>query len=167
MKGGLLDLTFVPGKNSAPQTLLSLLSGQQVDTRFFQHSTYKFLCSHRRVIVREFDLDEVPKEQEEASAWLHKLWLEKDLMKEKALEEDWEGLEKVGMKPFEGEGVGRVMALQRFVHSPHLTQLIAPGQAFSCAFLESLLWSIHKCARNLSPFLPHKPGGYIYLLLRQ
>jgi len=98
MKGGLLDLTFVPGKNSAPQTLLSLLSGQQVDTR---------------VIVREFDLDEVPKEQEEASAWLHKLWLEKDLMKEKALEEDWEGLEKVGMKPFEGEGVGRVMALQR------------------------------------------------------
>jgi len=98
MKGGLLDLTFVPGKNSAPQTLLSLLSGQQVDTR---------------VIVREFDLDEVPKEQEEASAWLHRLWLEKDLMKEKALEEDWEGLEKVGMKPFEGEGVGRMMALQR------------------------------------------------------
>ena len=65
--------------------------------------------------MREFDLDEVPKEQEEASAWLHKLWLEKDLMKEKALKEDWEGLEKVGIKPFEGEGVGRVMALQRWL----------------------------------------------------
>lgn len=98
MKGGLLDLTFVPGKDSAPQTLSSLLSGRKVDTR---------------VIVREFDLEEVPKEQEEASAWLHKLWLEKDLMKEKALEEDWEGLEKVGIKPFDEEGVGRVMALQR------------------------------------------------------
>ena len=113
MKGGLLDLTFVPGKDSAPQTLFSLLSGQKVDTRWFQNLTYPEFCSHPRVIVREFDLEEVPKQQEVASAWLHKLWLEKDLIKEKALEEDWEGLEKVGIKPFEGKGVGRVMALQR------------------------------------------------------
>ena len=63
--------------------------------------------------MREFDLEEVPKQQEEATDWLQKLWLEKDLLKEKALEEDWEGLENVGIKPFEGKGVGRVMALQR------------------------------------------------------
>ena len=115
MKGGLLDLTFVPGKHSAPQTLFSLLSGRKVDTRCFKNLTHlsELLPHPGRVIVREFDLEEVPEQQEEASAWLHKLWLEKDLMKEKALEEDWEGLEKVGIKPFEGEGVGRVMALQR------------------------------------------------------
>ena len=35
MKGGLLDLTFVPAKDAAPQTLFSLLSGQKVHTRFF------------------------------------------------------------------------------------------------------------------------------------
>ena len=64
--------------------------------------------------MREFSLEDVPGEQEEASAWLHKLWLEKDQMKEKALEEDWEGLEGVGIKPFDREGVGRVMALQRY-----------------------------------------------------
>ena len=63
--------------------------------------------------MREFSLEEVPRQLEDASAWLHKLWLEKDVMKEKALEEDWEGLEELGIKPFEGKGVGRVMALQR------------------------------------------------------
>ena len=42
-KGGLLDLTFVPGKDSAPQTLFSLLSGQKVDTRFFQNYMFPAL----------------------------------------------------------------------------------------------------------------------------
>jgi len=98
MEGGLLDLTFVPGKDSPPQTLASLLSGQKVDTR---------------VIVREFHLKDLPKEPEEMAAWLHKLWQEKDLIKEKALKEDWEGLEDLGFEPFKEAGVGRVMALQR------------------------------------------------------
>ena len=80
MAGGLLDLTFVQGEHSAPPTLLSLLTGRTVDTR---------------VIVREFDLESVPKEPEEASAWLHRLWQEKDKMKELAKEADWQGIEKL------------------------------------------------------------------------
>ena len=80
MAGGLLDLTFVQGEHSAPPTLLSLLSGKTVDTR---------------VIVREFDLESVPKDPEEASAWLHKLWHEKDKMKELAKQGDWHALEKL------------------------------------------------------------------------
>ena len=80
MAGGLLDLTFVQGEHSAPPTLLSLLSGKTVDTR---------------VIVREFDLESVPKDPEEASAWLHKLWHEKDKMKELAKQGDWHAVEKL------------------------------------------------------------------------
>ena len=67
-----------------------------------------------RVIVREFHLKDLPKEPDEMAAWLHKLWQEKDLIKEKALKEDWEGLEDLGFEPFKEAGVGRVMALQRY-----------------------------------------------------
>ena len=82
---------------------------------FFQNSPFSASNFELipRVIVREFRLEDVPEQQEEASAWLHKLWLEKDKIKEKALEEDWEGLEEMVIKPFGGKGVGRVMALQR------------------------------------------------------
>ena len=80
LRGGLLDLTFVQGEDSAPPTLLSLLSGRTVDTR---------------VIVREFDLETVPKDPEQASAWLHQLWQEKDKLKELAGQGDWEGVEKL------------------------------------------------------------------------
>ena len=159
MKGGLLDLTFVPAKDAAPQTLFSLLSGQKVHTRFFFPNS-PFSASNfeliPRVIVREFRLEDVPEQQDEASTWLHKLWLEKDKIKEKALEEDWEGLEEMGIKPFEGKGVGRVMALQRL---PSIqTQLISHDQALSCTDLDFILWGDRKCSCYLPPFLSHNTG---------
>ena len=101
-------------------------------------------------------MEDVPEQQEEASAWLHKLWLEKDKIKEKALEEDWEGLEEMGIKPFEGKGVGRVMALQRL---PSIqTQLISHDQALSCTDLDFILWGDRKCSCYLPPFLSHNTG---------
>ena len=71
---------FVQGENSASPTLLSLLTGKTVDTR---------------IIVRQFDLASVPKDPEEASAWLHRLWQEKDKMKELAKDGEWEAIEKL------------------------------------------------------------------------
>ena len=43
---------FVPGKDSPPQTLASLLSGQKVDTRFKNTFKSKLVIAHQKVDTR-------------------------------------------------------------------------------------------------------------------
>ena len=107
--------------------------------------------------MREFHLKDLPKEPEEMAAWLHKLWQEKDLIKEKALKEDWEGLEDLGFEPFKEVGIGRVMALQRYKQANILVRfllqkLVLHGfQAFPCKILEPLLRSCLQSGHHPPP----------------
>jgi len=80
MKGGVLDLTFVPG-DLAPPTLDSLLMGRSVDTRVF---------------VREIPQSSIPKGEKEAGEWLMQLFKEKDDIKDAYLAGDWDKLKELG-----------------------------------------------------------------------